>query len=189
MSESFLKGSWLARQFAEGAVPCKSFVYDGCGDRFNGKVWALRPTVAVDHQDALAYARKWLEQKGWRTEELQLGEIGQSALEQVAKASMLARALVDPADPTTLACADGAQVLTLLHTEEIDYLYEMLVEYQAERSPLARGDLDLSKMDEVLDDLGKELMPPTWWRSYGSASLARLLQRAASRLASPTKAK
>lgn len=188
--EAFLKGSWLAKQFADGPIPHKTFTYGGCGDRFGeSKVWAIKAPTALDHQDALASSRKWLESKGWKPEELQLGEIGSQAFDSVAKAWIVARSLVDPSDPEKLACSDGAQVLALLHVEEIDFLFEMIVEYQQERSPFSRGDLSLSKIDEVIDHLGKALLPPTWWRSYGSSSLAKLAERAADLLASQAKDK
>lgn len=188
--ESFLKGSWLAKQFADGPVPHKVFTYGGCGDRFGAsKTWAIKAPSALDHQESLAASRKWLESKGWKPEELQLGEIGSHAFDAVARAWIVSRSLVNPSDPTQLACDDGAQVLTLLHTDEIDYLFEMVVEYQQERAPFSRGELSLSNIDEVIDDLGKGLLPPTWWKSYGSASLAKLLQRAADRLASQVKDK
>ena len=188
--ESFLKGSWLAKQFADGPVPHKVFTYGGCGDRFGAaKTWAVRSPSALDDQDSLAAARKWLEGKGWKPEELQLGEIGAQAFDAVSRAWIVSRSLVNPEDPTQLACVDGAQVLALMHIEEVDYFFETVVDYQQERSVLSRGDLSLDKIDEVIDDLGKALLPPTWWKSYGSASLARLLQRAADRLASPAKDK
>lgn len=188
--EAFLKGSWLAKQFADGPIPHKTFTYGGCANRFGeSKVWAIKAPTALDHQEAIASARKWLESKGWKPEELQLGEIGAQAFDAVAKAWIVSRSLVNPDDPAALACTDGAQVLALLHTDEIDYFFELTAEYQRERSPLSNGELDLAQADEVIDNLGKALLPPTWWRSFGSGSLAKLLQRAADRLASQTKDK
>jgi hypothetical protein len=50
--EAFLKGSWLALQFADGPIPHKTFTYGGCGDRFGAqRVWAIKAPTALDHQD------------------------------------------------------------------------------------------------------------------------------------------
>ena len=186
--EAFLKGSGLAKLFG-GPIPHKSFEYDGCGERFKGQTWAIRAPSALDHQQAIADARKFLESKGWRVEELQLGEVGAQAFELAAQAHLLAKSLVEPSDPSKPFADSGEQVLRLLQVDEITGLFAILTEYQAERSPVSSGALSLDKIDGVLDDLGKGLLAPIWWRSYASATLARFTQRAADRLATLTRLK
>lgn len=186
--DQFLKGSGLAKLFG-GPIPHKTFEFEGCGARFKGQTWALRAPSALDHQQAIADARKFLEGKGWRVEELQLGEVGAQTFELAAQAFLLAKSLVDPSDPSKLFAEGGEQVLRLLQVDEIVGLFAVLTEYQAERSPVSSGALSVAKIDEVLDDLGKGLLAPSWWRSYASATLARFTQRAADRLATQTKPK
>lgn len=184
--DPFLKGSGLAKLFG-GPIPHKTFEYEGCGERFKGQTWAIRAPSALDHQQAIADARKFLEGKGWRVEELQLGDVGAQTFELAAQAFLLAKSLVDPSDASKPFAESGEQVLRLLQVDEINGLFAVLVEYQAERSPLSSGALSVAKIDEVLDDLGKGLLAPSWWRSYASATLARFTQRAADRLVSQTK--
>jgi hypothetical protein len=180
--DQFLQGSGLAKLFG-GPIPHKTFEYEGCGGRFKSQQWAMRAPSALDHTQALSDARKFLESKGWRVEELQLGEVGAQAFELAAQAFVLARSLVEPNDPSKPFADSGEQVLRLLQVEEITGLFSLLTEYQAERSPLSSGALSLEKIDGVLDDLGKGLLAPTWWRSYASATLAKFTLRAADRLA------
>ncbi len=184
-TEKFLVGSGLAKLFG-GPVPHKVFDFDGCGERFKGHRWAVRAPSAADQQQAIADAKKYLEGLGWRVDELQLGELGGQAIELASKAFILARALVRPEAPETLFAKDGKEVLHFLQPDEIAVLFDSLVEYQQERSPLSSGALTPARIDEVLDDLGKGLLPVTWWRSFGSATLARFTQRAADRLALQT---
>lgn len=186
--DQFLKGSGLAKLFG-GPIPHRTFEYEGCGGRFKGQQWAVRAPSALDHQQAIADARKFLEGKGWRVEELQLGEVGAQAFELAAQAHVLAKSLVDPNDPSKLFADSGEQVLRLLQVDEIVGLFAILTEYQAERSPVSSGALTLEKIDAVLDDLGKGLLAPTWWRSYASGTLARFAQRAADQLAKLTRGK
>lgn len=182
-TERFLSGSGLAKLFG-GPIPHKVFEFEGCGERFKGVRWALRAPSAMDQQVAISEAKKFLEGLAWRVDELQLGELGGSAIELASKAFILAKSLVCPDQPDALFAKDGREVLHRLQPDEIAVLFDLLVEYQQERSPLSSGALTVAKIDEVLDDLGKGLLPARWWRSYGSATLARFTLRAADRLAS-----
>ena len=155
----------------------------GAGERFKGTPVAVRtlPADVIMRADAAAvHACLAL---GYTTEMLYT-EAGEDALAFERKVQTLAKACVDPADPSRpfFASADEAR---LLEPDEAHVLYNHFVAWQEERSPLSRANT-WQEVEDQLMALGKGLIPRSWLNSFDASSLRFMCCGLADRLATLT---
>jgi len=200
IADPFFKDSrnGLEQLIGGQGVPHRAFDFEGCGQRFAGTKatrWAVRALPPEDKLRAVAAGWEWLTTPlpkggGWERDML-VGELGSAAWDLESKIQLLARALVFPTAPERPLCGDdpvkaAASVRRLFEADEIVYLYEQWLDYDATRSPLSR----LSSWEEVeplVTAVGKGFAAPTALNSCDTATLRFIVRELAVRWTTPTK--
>lgn len=93
---------------------------------------------------------------------------------------LLSRALRDGNDPTRTFAESADELRKTLEADEVAALFEHLLDYQEERSPLSRA-RSWEEVEALLVAVGKGLAPGTSLNSCDSASLRFMLRELAAR--------
>lgn len=143
--------------------------FEGAGGRFKGVPLALVALSGDVQERATSEAAKHLVAVGFNREDLYT-EIGESLFGYEIKVQLLSRALRDGADPTRLFADDADELRKVLEADEVSALFEHLLDYQEERSPLSHA-RSWEEVEALLVAVGKGLAPATSLNSYDAASL------------------
>lgn len=147
----------------------------------DGRRLALRSLAAGAMSEAVGAAIRWCETEAKIDAQHLYTDVGESSLELETQVQVLARALVNPDDATRPFVDGPRDVRELLTPEQVVWLFERFVEFQATRSPyeILR---DQAKIEELADDLGKGFRSPTSLSSSDSSTLRRLVTSLVARL-------
>lgn len=168
-----LGGAPVAHRKVEG--------FEGAGGRFKGVSLALVALSGDVQERATSDAAKHLVAVGFNREDLYT-EIGEGLFGYEIKVQLLSRALRDGNDPTRLFAADADELRKTLEADEVAALFEHLLDYQEERSPLSRA-RSWEEVEALLVAVGKGLAPGSALNSYDAASLRFMLRELAARWA------
>lgn len=162
----------------------KVIEFDGCGNRLRGVPLALRALTADESMRLRADALKWLTSACGFTEDYLIGTTGgNEALEFETKIRFVALALVEPAAPHAPVAKDADDLRTLLEADEVSALFELLVDWITERSPIASAK-SAEEVAKLCDALGKGTMPLSRLSAFDNASLRTIASELVNRLRS-----
>jgi hypothetical protein len=174
--------SGLAKLVGDGPVPHRAFPFPGAGGRFGeGTRFAVRALDAESKSRALANAVTWLTTKGGWTRDALYEQNGAAVLDLECKVQVLARALVQPDDARKAFVSGPDELRKLLESDEIAALFEQYLDYEEERSPLAK----LRSWEEVepaLVAVGKGYATKTSLLRFDSATRLYMLHCMAEQL-------
>jgi hypothetical protein len=153
--------------------------FEGAGGRFKGVSLALVALSGDVQERATSDAAKHLVSVGFNREDLYT-EIGESLFGYEIKVQLLSRALRDGNDPTRLFAESADELRKTLEADEVAGLFEHLLDYQEERSPISRA-RSWEEVEALLVAVGKGLAPATSLNSCDSASLRFMLRELAAR--------
>ena len=182
------KRSGLAKLIGDSPIPHRVFAFAGSGGRFGeGTQFAVRALGGEGKMRALADAIAWLTTKGGWPRDALYEQNGAAVLDLESKVQVLTRVLVDPSDPSKSFVASADELRKLLEPDEICALWEQFLDFEDERSPLAK----LRTWEEVEPELvavGKRYARPTSLLRFDFGTRQFMLQCMAERLFStPTK--
>lgn len=164
--------------------------FEGAGGRFAGKRIAVRALSAHERVQAFSEAFKFLTREcGFEREDLYVGR-GAEVLDFEAMVRALAFGLVVPAaskgeQPRQLV-KNADEVRRKFEDDEINVLFNHLIEYSASRSPL-QASQSWEEVEGFLTALGKGLASKTSLSRFAVATLRFMLHELACRHFSPTK--
>lgn len=153
--------------------------FEGAGGRFKGVSLSLVALSGDVQERATSDAAKHLVSVGFNREDLYT-EIGEGLFGYEIKVQLLSRALRDGNDPTRTFAESADELRKTLEADEVAALFEHLLDYQEERSPLSRA-RSWEEVEALLVAVGKGLAPPTSLNSYDAASLRFMLRELAAR--------
>lgn len=159
--------------------------FEGAGGRFKGVPLALVALSGDVQERATSEAAKHLVAVGFNREDLYT-EIGEGLFGYEIKVQLLSRALRDGNDPTRTFAENADELRKTLEADEVAALFEHLLDYQEERSPLSRA-RSWEEVEALLVAVGKGLAPGTSLNSFDAASLRFMLRELAARWVTLTK--
>lgn len=159
--------------------------FEGAGGRFKGVPLSLVALSGDVQERATSDAAKHLVAVGFNREDLYT-EIGEGLFGYEIKVRLLSRALRDGNDPTRLFAESADELRKTLEADEVAALFEHLLDYQEERSPLSRA-RSWEEVEALLVAVGKGLAPGTSLNSFDAASLRFMLRELAARWVTLTK--
>lgn len=171
---------------SRGGVAVKVVEFDGSGERLRGTPLALRVLTADESLRLRADALRWLTGACGFTEDFIIGTTdGTAALEFEIKVRTLALALVEPAPPHVALVKDADDLRTILDADEVSGLFEHLVDWVQERSPITSA-RSAEEVRALCDALGKGTLPQARLNTCDNASLRSIARELARRLTTPT---
>lgn len=99
---------------------------------------------------------------------------GAAMLNTESQVQLLARTLRDPSDPSKPFAADVAELRQLLDADECDYLFDRVLQWDAQRSNFAKMP-SLKEAEELFDALGKGIASRTSLKRYDAISLRSMI--------------
>lgn len=144
--------------------------FEGHDGRFRGIPIGLRALSNDQRVRCMVAAQKFLTEKCGATEYWLEGEIGKLEYDVEAKVQTLALALVEPSAPHDLVAKNADDLRTLLDAQEVSQLFELFVDYIAERSPVSRAK-SAEEVEAVIDALGKGTIPASRLTLFDSYTL------------------
>lgn len=166
--DPFLKGSKLAKLCAGRQRPHRVFRLEH-GSLASTDL-AVRTLTAEETDAAYAATTKRLTERGGWTRDDFLNDAGESTFQLELKVQYIARAMVDPEDPSKPFAANADEVRRQMEPDDINAVFDELTAFQLERSPLRRAKT-WAEVEEVADSLGKGLILPTALQRYDNTSL------------------
>lgn len=155
----------LARLLGDGPVPHKVFTFDGAGDRFKGKPFAVRAISTAQTEKATAAAFGYLVGKGGWTDDRLYTERGKHALGLETAVQILSLALCDPEDPTRRLVKSADEFRNAFEPDEVGPLFSQFLAFNRERHPLAHVET-MKEAERIFVDLGKGYALPTTLLDY-----------------------
>ncbi len=188
--------SGLREMLFGGRLPHTKVTLSGvCWGHIEGTTLALRSLPAGAQVEALGLALEWLTKKAHleRTD-IYGSEGGDGSLENVTRAVILSRALLDPSTLKPL-CKDVSDVLGRASDDgeddcpgftaaQITWLFNEWDRFQSARSPFVA--MTAKAVEEHVSALGKGLIQQTSWRSFDRATLEATATLLAETLAKQT---
>lgn len=173
--DRFLKGSKLSKLLAGRERPWRRFDLQVTRDATTQTVTLGVRTLSVHEQEqAHAEAIKWLVGTGgWVREDL-VGDAGDATLNLEVMTQTLARALVDPDEPTKPFAADAAELRRCFEVDEVVACFEEYNAWCVERSPM-RHAKNIAEVREIADALGKGLMASTALMRFDATTLRSII--------------
>ena len=176
----------LAKLLGQAPVAHRKFEgFEGAGGRFKSASLALVSLSGDAQERATADAAKHLVSVGFNREDLYT-EIGEGLFGYEIKVQLLSRALCDGNDPTKPFAESADELRRVLEPDEVTALFEHMLSYQEERSPLTKA-RSWEEVEGLIDAVGKGLTAPTSLNSYDSGSLRFMLRELAFRYAALTR--
>lgn len=185
--DRFLKGSKLSKLLAGRERPWKRFTLEIVRESGPERLEiGVRTLTAQDQEEAHAEAVKWLvSMGGWMREDL-VGDTGDAVVVLETMVQTLARALVDPDEPSKPFAKDAGELRRCLDVDEIRVCFDEFNAWSLERSPL-RYAKSLAEIKEVADALGKGLMGPTALTRFDATTLRSIITELVARRATQTR--
>lgn len=171
---------------SRGGATVKVVEFDGSGERMRGIPLGLRTLNADESTRLRADALRWLTGECRFTEEFLIGTTdGTAIFEFEVKVRTLALALVEPAAPHPPVAKDADDLRRTLDADEVTALFEMFLDWVAERSPItsARG---VEEVRALCDALGKGTLPLARLSGYDSVSLRTIISELVAQLRTQT---
>ena len=167
LNDPFLKGSPLTKLLGGVQRPHKVF---RIGGRLEGVDLALRSVSVEETELAHADAIKRMTSLGGWTRDDFLNDTGEALFAQELRLQLLARALVDPQDPSKTFAQSADELRRYLEADEVVAIFDEFTTFQRSRSPL-REAKTLDEVREVADSLGKGLIAETSLQRYDAPTL------------------
>lgn len=167
LKDPFLKGSPITKLLGGTQRPHKVFRIAG---RLEGTDLAVRSISVEEGEVAHADAMKRMTALGGWTREDFLNDVGEALFHQEMRLQVLARAMVDPQDPSKPFAASADELRRHLEADEVSAIFDEFSTFQKSRSPL-REAKSLDEVREVADSLGKGLIAETSLQRYDAPTL------------------
>ena len=164
--------------------------FEGAGGRFKGVPLALVALTVEETNAARMEAITFVTVECKLPEAVLFSAFGEQHLDFAIKCSTIARALVDPATLLPVAVDDKGQACTAkirasLEADEATQLFDLYVDFIAERSPIARAKSWADVEAEVMA-MGKGMIPASWLARFDGGTLRTMVFELAQRVAALT---
>lgn len=165
--ERALSGKGRASKILDG--------FEGVGARFRGIPLAFVALSTEDTLDAQREARAFVLDVEKFPESMLFSAVGEQHMDFATKVFLLARTLADPDTLVPVATnakgdIDARVIRRMLEPDDVTQLYELYVDWMAERSPISRAKSWEDIRGEI-DALGKGMTAPSSLTRFDGATL------------------